>query len=577
MSEKNDSNSDGSRRRGSAARAVSQGKSPSQPRVEHGSSLSARVSFAWLLPLAAVIFAAWVLWESYTERGPLVKITFDKAGGVTTGDTRVRRNDVDVGRVESVQLADDLNSVVVGVRLDRQVAPYLDDNTRFWIVNARINTTEISGLSTLLSGSYIEVDWDDEPGDRRSEFIGLSEPPLTARGTPGLRLTLNADEAGYIYVGSPVFLRQIEVGRVERRRLSDDATKVLFDIFIEAPFHQNVYPGTRFYGVSGVEGHVGADGATVRVESIAALFTGGIAFENPPEITKQTHLMSDGKSYKLFGSRAEARESLFDGEDDERFRFMAEFAGNVKGLRVGATVEYNGLRIGRVANVTLQLPENSGEQGRSTVAMQFQPKRLGLKNISEKKWHETFNELVEAGLRVKLSTGNILTGSLIVKLESMPELEKASIDFSTKPYPSLPVIASNVDAVTADVETLIKNLSQLPLDSLVSAATELLQDTRNLVASPDFAQLPGQISSSMTSIAAAATRVETATINLPAMVNSLTAASRNANDVLEGLTPDSEIYIELSAAARELRVAAKSIAAFAELLEENPSALLTGR
>jgi len=65
--------------------------------------------------------------------------------------------------------------------------------------------------------------------------------------------------------------------------------------------------------------------------------------------------------------------------------------------------------------------------------------------------------------------------------------------------------------------------------------------------------------------------------NLPAMVSSLTAASDNANNVLEGLSPDSEIYIELSAAARELRLAAKSIAAFAELLEENPSAVFRGR
>jgi len=249
-------------------------------RVEKASVMSTRLSFAWLLPLAAILFAAWVLWQAYIERGPLVEIRFDNAGGVIAGETRVRRNDVVVGTVETVKLADDLDSVVVGVRLDPQVSPYIDDDTRFWIVNARINTTEISGLGTLLSGSYIEVDWDDIPGERQSEFIGLDEPPLTTRGTPGLRLTLNAEEAGYIYVGSPIFLRQIEVGRVERRRLAPDAMQVLFDIFIEAPYHQHVYPETRFYGVSGVEGTIDSDGVSVRVESIGALFTGGIAFEN---------------------------------------------------------------------------------------------------------------------------------------------------------------------------------------------------------------------------------------------------------------------------------------------------------
>jgi paraquat-inducible protein B len=543
---------------------------PATSLVERASFLSTRVSFAWLLPVAAVVFAGWVLWQAYLERGPLVEIRFEKAGGVIAGETRVRRNDVDVGTVEAVRLADDLNSVEVSVRLDPQVSPYLDDNTRFWIVNARINTTEISGLGTLLSGSYIEVDWDDIQGERQSEYVGLAEPPLTTRGSPGLRLTLNADEAGYIYVGSPVFLRQIEVGKVERRRLTTDATQVLFDIFIEAPYHQNVYPDTRFFGVSGVEGSIGADGATVRVESMSALFTGGIAFETASPIIATAAIKKDGTKFKLFDSRTVARESLFDGGDDQQFRLMARFKGSVKGLRKDAPIEYNGLTVGRVASVSVKLPETTGAASIATVVLQFQPRRLGLNEVTQSEWHDRVGGLVDGGMRIQLATGNLLTGSLIVKLVSNTDGMQESVDFSSQPYPELPVISSNVEAVTTDVETLIKNLSQLPLDSLVTAATELLQEARQLVASPDIARLPGELSSSMKSLA-------DATRDLPAMVSSLITASNNANNVLEGLAPDSEIYIELSAAAKELRIAAKSIAAFAELLEENPNALLTGR
>lgn len=544
--------------------------SPASSRLSGARDRSFRLSLAWMLPLAAVLFAGWVLWQSYAERGPLIEITFDNAGGVTAGETRVRRNDVEVGRVETVRLADNLNSVVVSVRMDPQVAPYLDDNTRFWIVNARINTTEISGLGTLLSGAFIEIDWDDVTGERSSEFIGLKEPPLTERGTPGLRLTLSAEEAGYIYVGSPVFLRQVEVGRVERRRISADATQVLFDIFIEAPYHENVYPQTRFYGVSGVEGKVDAEGASVRVESLSALFTGGIAFENPPEITMNEPISSNSKLFTLFDSRTVARDSIFDKEDDERFRFTATFDGSIKGLRRDAPIEYNGLKVGRVNTVSVALPENSGEPGSATVVMQFQPSRLGFDSISKREWYDKFSILIANGMRVQLASGNLLTGSLIVKLVSKANLPEEQIDFDMLPYPRLPVISSNVEAVTADVETLVKNLSELPLDALVTSATQLLDDTRTLIASPDIATLPAQLSDSMAAFAEA-------TSELPAMVQSLTLASQNANEVLEGLSPDSEIYIELSAAARELRIAAKSIAAFAELLEENPSAVIRGR
>ena len=529
-----------------------------------------RFSLIWALPLSAILFSLWALWNSYADRGPLVEITFDNAGGVVAGETRVRRNDVEVGRVESVRLADDLDSVVVSVRMNPQVSPYLGTGTRFWIVNARINTTEISGLSTLLSGSYIEVDWDEVAGESIEEFVGLDEPPLTKRDTPGLRVTLAAEEAGYIYVGSPVFLRQIEVGRVERRRLSDDALQVMFDIFIEAPFHTNVYPNTRFYGVSGVEGSVGAEGASVRVESIAALFTGGIAFENPPELATGTPVESNTKLFTLYDSRSVARDSIFDGVGDQQYSFAAAFEGSVKGLRRGAPIEYNGLKVGQVDSVSILLPMKGDDPGEAQIVMQFQPARLGFDDISLADWHEKFAALVANGMRAQLTTGNLLTGSLIIKLVVDPDLAEETIDFDTQPYPTMPVIPSNVEAVTADVESLVRNLAELPLNSLVVSATELLDETRSLIASEDIKALPEQLSQTMQT-------VSQATSNLPALVESLTTASDNANDVLEGLSPDSQIYIELSATARELRSAAKSIAAFAELLEENPNAVFTGR
>ena len=191
--------------------------------------------------------------------------------------------------------------------------------------------------------------------------------------------------------------------------------------------------------------------------------------------------------------------------------------------------------------------------------------------------HETLERFIDNGLRVQLASGNLLTGSLIVKLVDIPEAAAAEIDTTSEPYPTLPTIDSDIDGVTADVETLVKNLSELPLSSLVNAATALLSDTRGLINSPDVSGIPAQISTSLESISRAVSRMEQASEDLPTMLAALTSASQNANDVLEGLSPDSEIYIELAATVRELKLAAKSIAAFAALLEENPNAVFTGR
>ena len=545
-------------------------RAPAKPVIEQLRGIPSRVSLVWLLPLAAILFAVFVLWRAYVDRGPLIEIMFESAGGVEAGETKIRRRDVNVGTVEAVRLSDDLNSVIVEARLDPQVSAYIDADTRFWIVNARINTTEISGLSTLLSGAYIEVDWDDQPGERRTEFVGLVEAPLTTRGLPGMRVTLDAEEAGYIYVGSPVFLRQIEVGRVERRRLSEDGTQVLFDVFIAAPYHKYVFPETRFYGVSGVEASFGAEGASVRVESIAALFTGGIAFENSETSTASKPLLRDGVNFTLYDNKAAALDSLFESTEDKRYRYIAEFDGSVKGLRPGAPIEYQGLRVGSVVEVSVELPKNESDEQRIYAVLQFQPARLGSDNLTPEALQATMQRFVDKGLRVQLASGNLLTGSLLVKLVNKADAPPASIDLDSKPYPSIPITPNNIEAVTADVETLISNLANLPLDSLLAAATDLLRNTSDIVASPEVKALPSQISTSLNAI-------NTATNDLPTMMKALTSASQNADDVLQGLSPDSEIYIELAAAARELRTAAKSIAAFAELLEENPNAVITGR
>lgn len=550
---------------------------PTRPNVEMTKTAPSRVSLVWLLPMAALLFAAWMLWQAYADRGPLITINFESASGVTAGETRVLSNDVAVGLVESVGLSEDLRTVIVQVRMNPEVAPYIDTDTQFWVVNARINTTEISGLSTLLSGAYIEVDWDDSPGTREDEFYALLEPPLTQRGTPGMRITLDAEEAGYIYVGSPVFYRQLEVGRVERRRLSTDGQKVQFDIFVEAPFHRFIYAGTRFFGVSGVEATVNSDGASVRVESVAALFTGGIAFETDEQGSQGEPLLRNNTEFPLYGSRSEARDSLFDAEGDDRFRYMVELEGSTKGLKVGSPVEFNGIRIGRVIAVDILPPTVDGQVTRVNASLQLQPRRLGITDIDKAGMDQLLQTFIDKGLRAQLASGNLLTGALLIKMVYRDDAPAEQLDTSTVPYATLPTTASSVEAITADVETLIKNLSALPLDSLVSSATDLLRNAGNLVGSEEVTSLPAQLSDSLASLGAIATQIESATNDLPRMMLALTAAAENAEAVLAGVSPDSEIYIELSATVSELRGAAKSIARFSKVLEDKPNALITGR
>ena len=287
-----------------------------------------RFSLVWLLPVAAVVFALVVLWQSIAGRGPLVSIGFAEAGGVIAGETRIRRNEVDVGTVEAVRLADDLNSVVVEARMDPLVEPYLGANTRFWIVNAQVNTTEISGLSTLLSGAYIGVDWDEDPGRVRRRVPG-SGGSAADRSRHRRAPCHGVRRRGGLH---PWSARRCSSARSRSDEWSADGCRTMparccSTCSSRRPYHDFLYPESRFYNVTGLDGYIDADGVSVRVESIAAFFTGGMAFVNPDVLAGLESLPDDGSRFTLHAGRRQALETFVQGEEDERFRYKRRLFG----------------------------------------------------------------------------------------------------------------------------------------------------------------------------------------------------------------------------------------------------------
>lgn len=130
-------------------------------------SLFRNLSFVWLVPLVALGVSLGIAWQNYADRGTLIEIAFRNASGVVAGETTLRYRDVVVGTVEDVRFTSDLGQVLVYVRVDNDVAPFIDDEATFWVVRPEVSARGISGLSTVLSGVYIEGAWDNMP-DRKS-------------------------------------------------------------------------------------------------------------------------------------------------------------------------------------------------------------------------------------------------------------------------------------------------------------------------------------------------------------------------------------------------------------------------
>ena len=240
----------------------------------------------WVVPIVAALIAIFLGYRAISQRGASITITFSTAEGLTAGQTRIRHKAVDLGTVRRITLSHDMQHVIVQADMRREADPFLTASARFWVVRPRLSGGNISGLDTLLSGGYIEMDPGRPSGPERTSFDGLEEPPAVRSDEPGRSFVLKADRIGSISSGSPVFFRDIAAGEVlgydvhpaERR----EDTFINVHVFIRSPYDHFVHDGTYFWNTSGVAVQLGAEGVRLQLESLQALLSGGIAFDTPP-------------------------------------------------------------------------------------------------------------------------------------------------------------------------------------------------------------------------------------------------------------------------------------------------------
>jgi paraquat-inducible protein B len=240
-----------------------------------------RLAIVWVVPLVAAVVAGYLIASRIQEFGPTITIRFRDGSGVKAGQTELRYRGVPIGEVTEIELSRNREHVLVKTRLRRSAASLARDGSLFWIVRPEVGFGTVRGLSTVISGSYIQVL--PGTGKAKSEFTGLERASPTL-GQPGLKVTLAATQLGSIRPGSPVHYRGIEVGSVTATDLSTDATAALVQVFIAQRYERLVRIGSRFWMVSGVDVNFGLfRGLEINIESLRTLVAGGIAFATPDD------------------------------------------------------------------------------------------------------------------------------------------------------------------------------------------------------------------------------------------------------------------------------------------------------
>ncbi|MEJ5357725.1 MAG: MlaD family protein [Desulfobacterales bacterium] len=530
------------------------------------------LSLVWVVPIVAALIGAWLVFKALSEKGPEITIAFKSAEGLEAGKTKVRYKDVDIGQVTAIELSEDLKGVLVRAALVRDAERLISENTRFWVVRARVSASAIYGLGTVFSGAYIDLD-PGPPGKPARHFTGLEEPPVVTTGMPGRHFLLESERRESIEIGSPVYFRQIRVGEVVSFHLSEDGSKIVSKIFVHDPYHRFVRRNTRFWFASGLDVRIDSAGIRVRTESLVSLLAGGIAFDTFLDPGDGREEAPEGAVFRLHAGMDAAKER----EYDERDLYVLLFDESVRGLSRGAPLEFRGLQVGKVIDIKTEL-DLASNRVRIPVVVALETDRIALRE--RPKGMETREALlaflVERGLRAQLRTASLLTGQLYVALDFFPKAPPARISpKGPYGYPEFPTTPTPFEEIGAKLNRLVDHLDRMPFDEIGRDLRATIKGARRVADSPELVEAVQSLNGALKELRELVRELRAGAA--PELTATLEEARRALAAAQATLAADSPVQARLNAALDELAAAARALRTLADYLERHPEAALFGK
>lgn len=531
-------------------------------------------SLIWLIPILAALVGISLAVQTWLQRGPEITIEFRSAEGLEAGKTKVKYKEVQIGSVTAVKLAEDHTRVLVTVLLNKEAEGFAAADSRFWVVRARMGSAGVSGLSTLLSGGYIGADAGIKK-EKAHKFTGLEVPPIVTRDSSGKQFVLRAADIGSVDVGSPIYFRRIEVGKVSAYDLDEDGKNITMRIFVNAPYDKFVGANTRFWHASGVDVKLSASGIAVNTQSLMTILLGGLAFQSPDD--NRGPPAQENTAFVLAKDEADALKD----DDGEARTVLLYFRQSVRGLTPGAEVNFRGLVLGHVKSIGIEY-DRERKEFNMPVLVEIYPARLGRQFIHARDEEKITPQrrmqfMIKRGLAAQLRTGSLITGQLYVALDFFPEIAAANkaaskngtatkappADIAPKEVPStlfiLPTVPGNVEQIQAQVAELAQKFNKIPFDQIGNELNDSLKELKQTLNST------GRLADKLNNDVA------------PEMAVALKDVSKTLSQTERILSGDAPVAQDLRQTLQELARAAASLRILTDYFELHPEAVIRGK
>jgi len=544
----------------------------------------------WLVPILAMIIALWLAFQYYSKIGPTIAISFQSNAGLIANQSQIKLRDVTIGMVTKISLSGDGKGVIVQARMNKEVSNYLNPKAKFWIVHPDVGSHGVSGLDTLISGSYIKLHGVKEE-ENQYRFIGLEDPYIDTEAQ-GKYYLLSAPESYNISEGSNVYYRMVKVGRVERVGISPDGKQVNFTIFVQDTYTKYINKKSQFYSQSNFSMDFSQAKLDFTIASFSQIIHGGISIYTPSQNIEEDQDIPivQEQIFPLYKSLAQMKtKHLMRGEEDKIYKF--KFQESIHKLEIGSPVEFNGFQVGYVTEIESHFDEAS-KKVKSEVFAIIHTKAFYNKS-HKKEGDKVLESLVKSGLKAKLNTTLPMIGAQFIDLVFEKNiLATMRIDHNSTLFPTTKNIAS--PNMLDEVKKVITKIEKLKIEELLHSATQVMVSSNLTVKN-----LNKTIENNNEPIEELITNINLTVQNLNQTIDNINRLTQDESlhqlpsDIsmaiqelqttlntfqtfTQGYSADSTFSAELSATLKELSLAAESIERMSRKLEKKPNALLLG-
>lgn len=529
------------------------------------------ITSIWIVPFIALIIAGWLAYQFFADRGPEIRVVFPVNEGLVAGQSVVKFRNVPVGKVTAIHIEDNAKGVIVVIRMNtKRSIPYLTEKARFWIVKPEVGLGGISGLDTLISGTYINIYSEEGGKEVRDEFVGLSQPYRDTMKGEYFHLVSFDDKN--IAVGMPVYYKNIKVGQVEYLYLGLNNKSLETIIYIDKQYAHLVHDDSKFWIKSTFNVDFTKGNIDVNVAPLNFMLQGGIVFSSPGKDSNDP--VANDRVFVIYSSKTKAQSKTI-GSTPKKIRnfklFTEEASAN---LRVSAPVRFFGYDIGWVSKVEHNYNKTLHKMS-TEICIALDTSVFEDKNDKNTSGEENLYQAVRKGLRARLDTLDIISGMLYVNLYFDKEDENVTIVTKGK-HKILPMSNEGSASMMGSLSKMMDKLSKLPLEKLVNSVDKVINEASEPIANAN--ELLKELKKSAADLNEM-TRKKTFK-TMPDEVNKtikeLTRTLKSTRKVIDGYGKGSMMNEQLTYTLEILTKTSKEMEVFLRMLNRKPNSLIFG-